>query len=227
MSAPRKSPRINFAAWAAILLLPAAGFASEEPDNYPPPSPPAEEVESVVAPESSVRLEDDAIQIEAPSLEAIEIAPNAEHRGATFTDARFGLPAGPITAGERSKLDMARAAIEASRAAGTLFVTELPDDTVPATEAELQSMKMQQLAARRSTPPAADPVAGVGENIPSVQEIGPSGLSEYEEAKLRGENPTPMRQEEETSREESRVGDGAPSSGDENASDAKKESSNE
>ena len=228
MTAPRKSAPTRFAAWAAIFLLPVAAFASEEPVNEHGPSAPAQEVESIVAPVSTILMEEEPVQIEAPSLQPSQIAPDADHRGAQFTDARLGLAAGPITAGERSKLEMARAAIEASRAAGTLFVTELPDDTVPATEAELESMKMQMLAARQSTPPAPDPVAGVGENIPSVQEIGPSGLTEYEEAKLRGEHPAaPMRQDDASTSEEKRVGDGAPSSDEENTSDAKKESSNE
>ena len=226
MNGSRKSPQVHFAAWAAILLLPVATFASEEPVNEPGPNASAQEVENIVAPVSTILVEDEPILVDAPSLQATDIAPGAEHRGGKFTDARLGLPAAPITAGERAKLDMARAAIEASRAAGTLFLTELPDDTVPATEAELESMKMQRLAARQSTPPPADPIAGIGENLPSVQEIGPSGLSEYEQAKLRGENPAPMRQDDAASRDEQRVGDGAPSA-DENAPEAMKETSDE
>jgi len=101
------------------------------------------------------------------------VAPDGAQRGAFLTDASAGLPAGPLTAGERAKMDAARAAVEASRAAGTLFVTELPDVALPATPDELQAMKMQQLAARPSFPPAPDPIAGVGEDLKAIQLTGP------------------------------------------------------
>lgn len=226
MNSPRLRPCNGFAALTAILLVPVLAFASDDPVNQPPENAPVQEVERIVSPESAISMEEGPIDVEAPSLQPTSIAADSEHRAATFSDARLGLPAGPITAGERSKLVMARAAIEASRAAGTLFVTELPEDTVPATEAELQSMKIQQLDARASISPAPDPVAGIGPNIPSVQEVGPSGLTEYEEAKLRGENPPPPVRQETAPADEARAGDGAPSS-DENSSAAKKGSSNE
>jgi hypothetical protein len=218
--------RNGFAALSAILLAPAWAFASDEPVNQAPANAPVQEVERVVSPEVANRIEEGPVELEASSLQSTPVTETAEHRAEMFTDAGLGQPAGPITAAERSKLEMARAAIEASRAAGTLFVTELPDDTIPATEAELQAMKMQQLAARGSTPPAADPVAGIGSSLPSIQEVGPSGLTEYEEAKLRGEHPAPPIRQDATPTEETRAGDGATSS-DENTSAAKKESSNE
>jgi hypothetical protein len=227
MNSPRHRTRKGFAAIAAMLLAPVLAFASEDPVNQPPADAPVQEIERIVSPESAILIDGEPVEVEATALQSTPIEANAEHRAASFTDANLGLPAGPITAGERSKLDMARAAIEASRAAGTLLVTELPEDTIPATEAELQSMKMQQLEARGSVAPAPDPFAGIGPNIPSVQEVGPSGLSEYEQAKLRGENPPPPLQEEATSSEETPVGDGAPSASDENSSAAMKESSNE
>jgi len=224
MNSPRLRTRNGFAVLTAILLAPALAFASDDPVNQPPENAPVQEVERIVSPESAIPMED-GVEVELPSLQSMPIAGDSEHRAETFTDARWGLPAGPITAGERSKLEMARAAIEASRAAGTLFVTALPEDTVPATEVELQAMKMQMLEARASVPPAADPVAGIGPSLPSVQEVGPSGLTEYEEAKLRGENPPPPVQQESVPSEETRAGDGAPSSDETSA--AKKESSNE
>jgi hypothetical protein len=215
-----------------MILAPVAALASDDPVNQPPADAPAQEVERIVSPESAISMEDGVVEVDLPSLQPTPIAADSEHRAETLTDARLGLPAGPITAGERSKLEMARAAIEASRAAGTLFITALPEDTVPATEAELAAMKMQMLEARTSVPPAADPAAGVGPNLPSVQEVGPSGLTEYEEAKLRGENPPPPVQQESAPSEEARAGDGAPSSDENNSSEAatsaaKKESSNE
>jgi len=218
--------RSGWAVLSAILIAPALAFASDEPVNQAPANAPVQEVERIVSPEAANRIEEGPVEVEASLLQSTPVAETSEHRADMFTDSGLGQPAGPITAAERSKLEMARAAIEASRAAGTLFVTELPEDTIPATEAELQAMKMQQLAARGSTPPAPDPVAGVGSNLPSVQEVGPSGLTEYEEAKLRGEHPAPPARQEAMPSEETRAGDGAPSS-DENTSAAKKESSNE
>jgi hypothetical protein len=206
-----------------MALAPVLALASDDPVNQPPANVPVQEVERIVSPESAIVIEDEPIGIEESSLQSTSIPSNAEHRAETFTDARLGLPAGPLTAGERSKLDLARAAIEASRAAGTLFITALPEDTVPATEAEQQAMKMQMLEARTSVPPVADPVAGIGPNLPSVQEVGPSGLTEYEEAKLRGENLPPPVQQESVPTEETLAGDGA----NEAPSTAKKESSNE
>jgi hypothetical protein len=206
-----------------MVLAPVVALASDDPVNQAPADAPVQEVERIVSPESSIVIEDEPIGIEESLLQSTSIPGDAEHRAETFTDARLGLPAGPLTAGERSKLDMARAAIEASRAAGTLFVTALPEDTVPATEAEQQAMKMQMLEARTSAPPVADPIAGIGLNLPSVQEVGPSGLTEYEEAKLRGENPPPPVGQESVSAEQTRTGDGA----NEATSTAKKESSNE
>ena len=173
----------------ALLLLPAAVFATEPPVNTRPPvDRVVEEVESLHAPAADVVDPDPAEpMLFAVPLVATPVAPDAAQRGAVLTDASAGRPAAAPTAAERAKLDAARAAIEASRAAGTLFVRSLPEDTTPATPEELAAMKRQQLEARSSVAPPADPVAGIGNDLRSVQETGPSGLTPAEEAKLRGE----------------------------------------
>lgn len=183
---PTASPRILLVA-AAVFSFPWATQASEEPENRRPESGPVQEVESIQSPQGPAYVEPESIDGEAKALEPTILLPTAEHRGGVVTDAGDGLFATFLTPSERAKLDLARAAVEASRAAGTLEVHTLPEDTIPATQDELAAMKMQQLEARRSQAPAADPVAGVGQDLPSVQELGPSGLTPFEQAKLRGE----------------------------------------
>ncbi len=178
------------AAALAMLLLPASALAAEPVQGTSTPLS-LDEVESIVIPGMTELPDPETIQLDVLRSSLIPIAPDgAVHRGGVMTDAGLGMPVRPATALETLKLDMARAAVEASRAAGTLYVMQLPDDTIPATEDELARMKMQQLEARRSIPSAPDPVAGIGENLTPVQEVGPAGLSAGEEAKLRGETPT-------------------------------------
>jgi hypothetical protein len=154
---------------------------------------PEDELESIVAPAADTLADPEAIQLDVLRSLAIPVAPEGTiHRGGVMTDGGLGSVSSRLTVNERAKLDMARAAVEASRAAGTLYITELPEDTVPASPDELAAMKMQQLEARRSAPSAPDPIAGIGEGFAPVQEVGPLGLSPAEEAKLRGETPAPQ-----------------------------------
>jgi hypothetical protein len=205
------------AAAAALLLLPAAVLASDEPVNARPLTATVQEVESLLAPAAPPIAAPDDRELDPTSLRPTPVAPDAAQRGGVRTDASDGLPPGSLTALERAKLDEARAAVEASRAAGTLFMTELPDATLPATREELAAMKMQQLAARPSAAPAPDPIAGVGEDLKPVQSNGPAQLTPAEEAKLRGE--TLPEQSVPSSVDapppgESPAGDGAPTSAD-------------
>lgn len=194
---------------AAILLLPASLLASDDPVNTRPAPGPVQEVESLVIPRTDLAPEPDDRRLDVLSLSSLQVAADATQRGGILTDASYGLPTGPTTPGERLKLDAARAAVEAARAAGKLFITELPDCTLPATREEMAAMKMQQLEARRSVPPAPDPVAGIGEDLKAVQETGPSGLTPAEEAKLRGEE-LPVQTIPVVPATPAPVGDGAP-----------------
>ena len=182
----RTSRKGGAAAAVAILLLPASLFASDEPvSGRPVPVP--QEVESLLVPRTNLLPEADERRLDVSTLTQIDVAPDAAQRGSVMTDASVGSPEGPPTPIEQAKLDAARLAVEASRAAGTLFVTSLPEDTTPATHDELEAMKMQQLRARHSVAPSPDPIAGVGEDLKAVQKTGPSALTPTEEAKLRGE----------------------------------------
>jgi len=172
------------AAAIAALLLPAVAAATEPINEPAPVAAVPQEVESLFVPAPPVAPDADGLRFDVTPLVSEAVPADHEHRGGVLTNAARALPV--VTAGERAKLDAARAAVEASRAAGTLFVTHLPVETPRATPDELAAMKMQQLTARETIAPAPDPIAGVGADLPSVQEVGPSGLTSAEEAKLRG-----------------------------------------
>ncbi len=173
------------AAALAVLLLPAVAAAAGPVNEPAPATAVPQEVESLTVPAPAFAPDADAPRFEVQPLAPVTVPADHEHRGGVMTSAARALP--EVTAGERAKLDAARAAVEASRAAGTLFVTHLPADTPRATPDELAAMKLQQLAARETIAPAPDPIAGIGDDLPSVQEVGPPGLTPAEEAKLRGE----------------------------------------
>ena len=195
----------------AVLALPGSARADESPVNEPPLRRSAvDEVDRNVAPEGVPLTERELPTFAIPALEP-RIVPAEEgvHRGGVSTDGSRGGVAPEPNSIERAKLEMARAAVEASRAAGTLHAMELPDDTLPATLEELERMKMQALADRVSRPLPEDPAALSAGEFPSVQESGAPGLTPYEEAKLRGENPEPTRATP-VSPELPGSGDGAP-----------------
>lgn len=102
-----------------------------------------------------------------------------------FTDMGFGLPAASPTLSEGTKLEMARAAVEAARAAGTLYIVPTgATRTEPSQEAEQAKLNLLH-----TTPPAslrADPAAGVGVEIPPIQLVGPPELTPAELEKLEG-----------------------------------------
>lgn len=181
MNTLRPHPR---AAALAVLLLPAVALAGEPVSEPAPRVAVPQEAESLVFHAPSVAPDVDAPRFDVGPLAPETVPADHEHRGGVLTNAAPALPA--VTSGERAKLDAARAAVETSRAAGTLFVTHLPVETPRATPDELAAMKMQQLTARETIAPAPDPIAGVGADLPSIQEVGPSGLTSAEEAKLRG-----------------------------------------
>ncbi len=204
---------------AGILSLPLAARAEEAPVNSRPEPRAAGTSESIQAPAGPATLEPERVDFDVPVLDSRTIAPDANHRGAVETDAGAALGAvSALTPAERTKLDLARAAVEASRTAGTLYVTEMPEDTIAATPEELASMKLQQFEARPPAPVLPDPLAGVGADLPAVQEIGPSGLSAVEEAKLRGETIPANPIHDETPAPAAANGDGASAPAKEEAS---------
>jgi len=101
-------------------------------------------------------------------------------KGSILTDLGMRLAPARPNALESVKLEMAREAIEASRAAGTL-----PVDLAPAAEALPSSelRKTDATAVIPATPPKPDPPACVGD-IPPLQLPGPGDLAPAELEKL-------------------------------------------
>ncbi len=121
----------------------------------------------------------------APTGELVSLARapvEANDKGSTFTDAGARLsPQGPNLL-ERQKLEMARRAIEASRAAGTLDVTPIDGVEGHATAADAES-RLDLLHNLPGTPLQPDPAAAIGE-MPSAQIPGSPELTPQERAKL-------------------------------------------
>ncbi|MFB3908645.1 MAG: hypothetical protein ACE15D_09615 [Candidatus Eisenbacteria bacterium] len=109
-----------------------------------------------------------------------------EDRSDTVTDAGYGLPPAAPNALERTKLEMARAAVEASRRAGTLETRGGAEDGTLVTTEEQEAIKLQRLEALAPATITEDPAAGLLPFEP-VQVQGPPTLNEIEQAKLRGE----------------------------------------
>ena len=201
----------SVAVLATLLLAAPLSFAAPEdaaPQTGREPSPAAPEpVESLPAP--AVQPTDSALPRLTPSvLRSVSIPVDPlHHHGGLFTDSGPGAPA-PLTVNERAKLEMARAAVQASRAVGTLLVVPREEEDL-LTPAEREAVKQQRWA---ESPPAElppDVAAGTAEVEP-VQEVGPAGLTAYERQKLEGLNPAPITAPEIVWPVEGLAGDGAP-----------------
>ena len=185
----RRSRAIRIAFGISVLLMAAGGPASaeatgEEPRQGSAQTVPDQEVNANQAP---------SIGIEGAGLSTIPtfgeqyyraLAPiAAADKGSTYTDMGLALPSVDPTSLERAKLDLARAAVEAARAAGTLYLTT-PADAHHDPSVEGARAKLDLLA---TTPPAQlppDPAAAVGPTPPPVQLVGPPQLTPAEIQKL-------------------------------------------
>lgn len=125
-------------------------------------------------------------------LELLTLSPvDPLDRGSDFTDGGLGRgPAAP-TALEQSKLALARAAVEASRAAGTLYAI----GPRPADLGNLDALRAAKLDRLRSQAPVPTPAeadaSGVGGGLAPIQLIGPAEPTAEELAKLQGIAPRP------------------------------------
>jgi hypothetical protein len=84
---------------------------------------------------------------------------------------------------ELAKLELAREAIEASRAAGTLFAARPLPDAAPAPPVDFAAQKLQRLEAARAAEILPSELTGFGIETPPNQEVGEPGLSDAEKAK--------------------------------------------
>ncbi|HKQ58873.1 MAG TPA: hypothetical protein VJY35_13495 [Candidatus Eisenbacteria bacterium] len=94
-------------------------------------------------------------------------------------------PAAPLTAGERAKLDLARAAVEASRRAGTLFVHAPAEPRAVPLELD-PALKLSRLHRWAPATLRADAAAGLSPDYRPIQLLGPPGLNAVEVAKRDG-----------------------------------------
>jgi hypothetical protein len=128
-----------------------------------------------------------AVIVNFEPLRLLESPPfGPDDKGSTYTDMSLGQagPA-PLTDRERALLGLARAAIEASRAAGTLEIPPPPEVRLaPVLDADAQ--KLARLRSELADAPVAiagDP-HGLGGAAPSSELVGPVQPTAEERAKL-------------------------------------------
>jgi hypothetical protein len=179
----RQRSLVALACVALIVSGAALAYAADAPVRIPAPTPPSSATPPILSPSWPAGwLPFSPIG----ELFARALAPvDTNDKGTIYTDGSEpqSPPAEP-NALEQQKLEMARRAVETSRAAGTLWVTPLgaaPHTLAPASEAK----KLEQLLATPSQPPQPDPAAAVGPRAP-VQIPGTPGLTPDERAKLEG-----------------------------------------
>ena len=104
-------------------------------------------------------------------------------KGSILTNMGAGVAPPQPNAFESLKLQMARSAIEASRAAGTLWV--VPAE-MPAQDPKTDALQQKLIAVQNapSLPLQPDPAACVGGSLAPLQIAGPPGLTPQERAKL-------------------------------------------
>ncbi|MBM4117313.1 hypothetical protein FJ251_06145 [bacterium] len=125
-------------------------------------------------------------------LELLTLSPvDPLDRGSDFTDAGLGRGLAAPTALEQSKLALARAAVEASRAAGTLYAIGPRPVDLGDIDA-LRAAKLDRLRSQAPVPtPAQAGASGVGGGLAPIQLIGPAEPTAEELAKLQGIAPRP------------------------------------
>ncbi len=163
-----------------MLILPAGVVAAEDAPERQKAETTA--TETVQAPAALLETSTDPNGIK---LELLYLSPTElEDRGSSFTDAGLGHVNTPNIV-ERAKLDLARAAIEASIAAGTLTMMTAPGPVLPPAPADIEAIKLEAL--NNPTPHAIPLEAGpdgIGGGLEPQQLSGPQAPSAEELAKL-------------------------------------------
>lgn len=176
----------TLAALGLAILAAGAAHADVTPPTIVLPGPSDTADESAFAQDPGIPLlTTDGAQAEAMIVRDAPIL-DPRDKGSQYTDGAYAAPRTELTTGEQAKLQMARAAVEASRANGTLPM-RLPEELGPAlTEEEITQIKNRQLVEQRPAEIVSDPAAGVGPDMPAVQIIGAEELNAIEQAKLDG-----------------------------------------
>ncbi len=163
-----------------MLILPTGIVAAEEAPERGKAEAAATETAQAPAALLETTTDPDGLKLELLHLSPTEL----EDRGSSFTDAGLGQENAPNII-ERAKLEMARAAIEASRAAGTLNMMTAPGPVLPPAPADIEAIKLEQLS-NLSPPPVPLEAGsdGIGGGLESVQLSGPQEPNAEELAKL-------------------------------------------
>ncbi len=172
---------LTLAGICLTVALPALA-AGDAPDRGQPAPAPAQGAEAIQAPAGPLPA---AVDLPYGPLQLFTLSPvEPLDRGSDFTDAGFGTAAGAPNALELTKLDMALAAIEASRAAGTLYAVG-PQAPAPASPEDQRAAKLDLLRTRTqpAMPETAGP-SGVGGGLEPLQLMGPAEPTAEELAKL-------------------------------------------
>jgi hypothetical protein len=188
----RNDARTRIVFSACLLLgisigLAIADGAAHGPQQGPAQSSPPQQTEAIQAPPVAVSPSG-AVAPTTPGVLFYRSVPPSDplDKGSTCTDMGAGFPAGPPTENERAKLEMSRAAVEAARAAGTLFISPIVAAHADPS-AEAAQAKLDALSATRPAQLPPDPAAGIGVPTPPVQLVGPPELTPAEIQKLADE----------------------------------------
>jgi len=183
---PHGIPRRIFLALLLVMAAIASAAMGAESQRAPRPSPSRGEEPAVndaprisnIAPSAKLARPSSALLLRpVPPREPAD-------KGSEFTDAGFGLPEAGPNAIERAKLEVARQALEAARAAGTLFLLPRPTEPLDlAADRERAEALKLELRARPPAKLAPFLEAGVGP-FKALQKAGRPGLTPLEQAKL-------------------------------------------
>jgi DNA polymerase-3 subunit gamma/tau len=186
MSATFLRKRVALAACCLAAAFAAAAWAGSTPPaiSLPPADPGTDGAESIQVP--AIEFVPALPGEHAPLPVRIAPAIDPRDRGSEFTDGAFDRPLTALNSLEQAKLDLARAAVAAGYASGTLPM-QLPEDPGPAlTEEEANAIKLAQIGRPAPGGTAPDAPGALGADVPPVQVNGPAGLNELERAKLEG-----------------------------------------
>jgi len=163
-----------------------ARAAGDEPERGRPSAAPTESAEAIQAPEAPLPFVGQPYGL----LELLTLNPvDPLDRGSDFTDAGLGAAPAAPSALEATKLAMARAAIEASRTAGTLYGIGPQPAALAAPEVH-RAAKLDRLRTQAPAPaPAVAGPAGIGGGLDPLQLVGPEVPTAEELAKLQQSYP--------------------------------------
>lgn len=167
----------------ALSAAPSYLLASDTPTQGPPVEVAPLAADAIQAPPG---LSEPTVGSHTGEMVFATIAPaDPADKGSTMTDAgRAGGSAAPTSA-EEAKLALARAAIEASRAAGTLGGAALPEPAASVAPGDIERSKVRVMLARGASSLPIDPASGVGVDR-AIQEFGPPEMTPAEIAKVEG-----------------------------------------